>query len=142
MITNSVGNKSRHKFDSNGKMLTGIQYEEQGVFYLNEDKTSPSYGALVTGWVMIDGEYFYFDNMGRLVVNGVTPDGYIVDANGARVGLANTISAFTGTMNTLEKAVPLTYVQNFMLYMQALRIQKQLELQQMQQAQLMQQVQQ
>ena len=69
---------------------------------------------MMSGWILIDGNYYYFGNDGRLVVNGVTPDGYTVDANGARIGLATNVSALTGSMGgTLEGAMPLTNTMNF-----------------------------
>lgn len=36
-----------------------------------------------TGWMKIDGKWYYFSSTGALYVNCKTPDGYIVDSNGA-----------------------------------------------------------
>ncbi|MBR4314654.1 MAG: hypothetical protein IKP66_07080, partial [Lachnospiraceae bacterium] len=138
LVSNSVGSSAWYKFDAAGKMLKGWQVEQTGVYYLNEDPTSSTFGAMLSGWIMIDGIYYYFGNDGRLVVNGTTPDGYIVDANGARIGLATNVSALTGTMGgSLEEATPLINTINFLQYIQAVRIQylQQQQLQQLQQQQ-------
>ena len=104
--------------------MTGWQVEETGVYYLNDDPTSSTFGAMLSGWILIDGIYYYFGNDGRLVVNGTTADGYVVDANGARIGRATDVSALTGSMgSTLEDAMPLTYTSNYLQYIQAVRIQ-------------------
>ena len=45
---------------------------------------------MYTGWHQIEGKWYYFREnaggpAGSLVVNGTTPDGYTVDANGVWV---------------------------------------------------------
>ena len=70
--------------DDYGKMTTG--------FYL-DTTTSKIYlfdqnGYLQTGWKAIGDKWFYFDttdNLGALLVNTVTPDGYIVGPDGTWV---------------------------------------------------------
>ena len=48
-------------------------------YYLN-----PTYGGMVTGWVMADGKWYYLDTVnGDCLMNKTTPDGYQVDENGA-----------------------------------------------------------
>ncbi len=47
-------------------------------WYLNDDGTYP-----FNCWQQIDGKYYYFDANGYLVVNSITPDGYLVGADGA-----------------------------------------------------------
>ena len=49
---------------------------------------------MATGWLLINGLWYYFETRGNvpgrpqgsLYMNTVTPDGYIVDANGAWTG--------------------------------------------------------
>jgi len=52
------------------------------------------YGVMSTGWKLIDGKWYYFVpytvirngisiNMGSMLKDTVTPDGYKVDSNGA-----------------------------------------------------------
>ena len=48
-----------------------------------------SYGYMVTGWQEIGGKYYYFNEeerslYGALLMDGVTPDGNVVDETGAR----------------------------------------------------------
>ena len=85
-------------------MLTGLQVENTGIYYLNPNPQDANYGALMMGWVNIMGLDFYFDNTGRLVSNGVTPDGWQVDATGMKVAFVGAnASGMTGT----EAAKPL-----------------------------------
>ena len=62
----------------------GWQLDHVGWWYQNADGTYP-----VNTWCWIDGngdsiaECYYFDTVGYCLLNTVTPDGYIVDANGA-----------------------------------------------------------
>ena len=37
------------------------------------------------GWQAINGKMYYFDANGKMLANTITPDGYMVDANGALV---------------------------------------------------------
>ena len=109
-------------------MLTGWQLENNAVYYLNNNPTDPHYGAMMSGWVTVDGIDYYLDNTGKLVVNGTTPDGYLVDANGAKIGLANAMQAMTGTDLGVQKAEPLANTQAFQLYLQAVVMQRMLTL--------------
>lgn len=39
---------------------------------------------MVTGWVQLDGKWYYLDTeTGAMYENSVTPDGYMVGADGA-----------------------------------------------------------
>lgn len=49
-------------------------------WYQRDDGTYP-----YMCWQLIDGNYYYFDNMGYLETDTITPDGYTVDENGAWV---------------------------------------------------------
>lgn len=47
-------------------------------------------GRMVTGWYLIDGVYYYFNEepdgtRGKMYRNTRTPDGYLVDENGKLV---------------------------------------------------------
>ena len=110
-------------------MLTGWQVEPNAVYYLNSNPNSKDYGAMMKGWVNIDGIDYYFDAAGKLMVNGVTPDGYMVDANGAKVGLAQNVGALTGTLDlstaqNYQAATPLTVTVPFNTYLQMINVAK------------------
>ena len=42
-------------------------------------------GYMVTGWIQWEGMWYYLGPEGDMQTNTLTPDGYIVDENGARV---------------------------------------------------------
>lgn len=56
------------------------QSDNNGRWYLNDDGYYP-----VNGWQWIDGKCYYFDQNGTCLINMVTPDGYVVDGDGAWV---------------------------------------------------------
>lgn len=72
-------------FDESGKMLSGWLTDEQNNTYFL-DNSFGSEGKMVTGWKMISGKHYYFNGNGTLLKGGMTPDGYMVDANGAWLG--------------------------------------------------------
>lgn len=90
---NVNGKIYRFRFDENGNLKTGWYTDETGArYYLNEE-TGSYYGAMSTGWKFINGNWYYFVpytlirsgvsmNMGSMLMNGMTPDGFKVDANG------------------------------------------------------------
>lgn len=56
------------------------QSDVQGWWYVNDNGTYPN-----TGWNWIDGKCYYFSPDGYCLQNTQTPDGYMVDENGAWV---------------------------------------------------------
>ncbi len=88
-------------FNSSGYILTGWQFINGRWYYMNESGamltgwlwlnnvwyyTDPS-GAMLTGWQYINGKWYYLDpGNGAMYANTITPDGYQVDASGARIG--------------------------------------------------------
>ena len=42
-------------------------------------------GVMQTGWQYINGNWYYMDRSGAMYANRQTPDGYYVNASGARV---------------------------------------------------------
>ena len=97
-----------YSFDSSGNMRTGFYTENGNTYYLDE-RQGVTTGRRETGWVTVGGrEYFFSPVTGALQTNTVTPDGYIVDATGAKVGVANTeqkISAGVNVANYKGKPV-------------------------------------
>ncbi len=106
LINTTTGGKGWYKFDANGNMLTGMQKETTGTYYLDMNPGSATYGALSTGWANIGGAYYYFDATGRLLANGITPDGWMVDANGMRGQYVGQINAMAGTAGMSLPASP------------------------------------
>lgn len=57
------------------------QWEQKGVSW----KYHNDNGFYVTGWNWIDGKAYYFDLNGEMLADAITPDGYVVNADGAWV---------------------------------------------------------
>lgn len=63
----------------NGVMMTGWQFINGQWYYMDGN------GAMLTGWQNIGGKWYFLDRSGAMYANTWTPDGYFVDASGARV---------------------------------------------------------
>mgnify|MGYP003330266989 CR=1 FL=1 len=50
---------------------------------------------------LISGKYYYFRNDGILQKGGITPDGYIVDENGNKIGESEGLDAQTLVKNSI-----------------------------------------
>ena len=55
---------------------TGLVYENGNTFYHVNGK------ALLSQWKWANGRWYYFDDEGKMMTSGMTPDGYLVDAQG------------------------------------------------------------
>lgn len=82
------GSYQWYRFRANGYMVAGWYTDTDGSRYFLHNVADGTQGYMYTGWHQIDGQWYYFrENVGgpqgSLVVNGTTPDGYQVDANGA-----------------------------------------------------------
>ncbi len=80
------GKTDWYYFDAEGYMVTGWVTWEGNRYYLHP-VSDGTQGHMYTGWQQIDGKWYYFrpesgGPQGSLFVNGTTPDGYKVDANG------------------------------------------------------------
>ena len=75
-------NSSTYYFDKEGKMQIGWVQDANGTYYYFDDSANIDRGKMVTGWKAIDGKYYFFKPDGKLLVNGTTPDGYKVGADG------------------------------------------------------------
>lgn len=56
------------------------------IYYNGAMYQTDEYGAMVTGWRELGGANFLFDDNGRMVCNGATVDGYLVNEKGAQYG--------------------------------------------------------
>ena len=71
-----------------GRMNTGWIKDETGSWYFCSTNTDATEGAMVFGWQWIDGRCYYFEpesseRPGKMFANGTTPDGYLVNQDGA-----------------------------------------------------------
>ena len=88
-----ASNENRwYHFDANGYMQTGWFTETDGHRYYLHPISDGTKGHMYTGWHEIDGKWYYFtvtktesNPVGSLLVNAITPDGYQVGADGARL---------------------------------------------------------
>ena len=84
-----------------GKMVTGWYQDAAGKWYFFSTTADSTEGAAVTGWQWIDGRSYYFEpaageNTGKMFANGVTPDGYKVNADGQWVDENGNIQVLPG----------------------------------------------
>lgn len=71
-------NQLDYWIDANGYMATGWRQFDGGVWYYFK----PAGYMAKSGWIQDQGDWFYLGADGKLLQNGVTPDGYTVDAGG------------------------------------------------------------
>ncbi len=76
-------------FEETGHLKTGW-LEKDGIRYYLNPVDDGSFGAMRTGWQVIDGKDYYFNMSsegvyGALLANTITPDGYQVGSDGARI---------------------------------------------------------
>ena len=84
-----------------GKMVTGWYQDAAGKWYFFSTTADSTEGAAVTGWQWVDGRSYYFElaageNTGKMFANGVTPDGYKVNADGQWVDENGNIQVVPG----------------------------------------------
>lgn len=63
-------------------MIVGWGIDRNEVYYYFDDDTY-NVGKMCTGLKLIDDEYYYFLDNGRLLVDDYTLEGYYADKNGA-----------------------------------------------------------
>ena len=69
-------------FDESGNMVTGwIKTGDNKWFFFDNAKTSEE-GKMAIGWKQVEGSWYYFTLDGSMMENGMTPDGFIVGADG------------------------------------------------------------
>ena len=74
-------------FDNEGKMCNTWCKDELGNYYLFEWAKTSEEGKMITGWKQVNDKWYYFNIDGKLLVNTVTPDGYMVNAEGEWIEL-------------------------------------------------------
>ncbi|MDO5775888.1 MAG: BspA family leucine-rich repeat surface protein, partial [Eubacteriales bacterium] len=83
-------------FDQYSVLKTGWLQNAAGDWFYVEPRTDTAKGGMLKGWNQITGQdgmnkWYYFEpdntvNQGALYVDGYTPDGYLLDKNGAWTG--------------------------------------------------------
>lgn len=83
-----------------GSKPTGWLLDSSGYWFRNEDGSYPvsmwqevngvwyffnENGYMVTGWVDWEGKWYYCDSTGAMLVNGRTPDGFMIGADGVMI---------------------------------------------------------
>ena len=70
-------------FDTNGYMYVGLlNTKGDNKRYLFDYSLNSNEGQMVKGWRMINGDWYYFGLDGVMLINTITPDGYLVGADG------------------------------------------------------------
>lgn len=73
---------STYCFDVQGNMVTGWVHTPEGKWYFFENAKTIKEGTMVTGWKEVQGEWYFFASDGGMLTNSITPDGYLVGADG------------------------------------------------------------
>ena len=74
--------KNTYYFDGEGNMVTGWVKTLDGKWYFFENEKNINEGSMVKGWKQVSGAWYYFYDDGSMLINGMTPDGYLVDVDG------------------------------------------------------------
>ena len=69
-------------FDTSGNMVTGWVNTPDSKWYFFETAKTKEEGKMVTGWKEVQGSWYFFATNGMMLINAITPDGYIVGADG------------------------------------------------------------
>ena len=80
IITNDT-----YYFNSSGEMVTGWIQTADNKWYFFENAKNGNEGKMALGWKKISDKWYYFIADGSMLVNSITPDGYIVGRDGAMI---------------------------------------------------------
>lgn len=76
-------NGKQYWFDENGNMLEGWRQDGSGAWYY----LTPGQGALQTNtWLLYKNQWYYLGSDGKMLTDGRTPDGYLVNKEGIWIG--------------------------------------------------------
>lgn len=83
-----------YNFDEKGIMRTSWYTDEKGNTYYFSRLKDATEGMMLTGWQLIDGKWYYFDirygsDMGNMLKNSISPDGYRLTSDGSWDGIKN-----------------------------------------------------
>ena len=82
--TDSLANYTNdtYYFDKDSHLVTGWLQTIDNRWYFFDTARDMNMGKMALGWKYIDKEWYYFTADGSMLVSGMSPDGYQVDANG------------------------------------------------------------
>ena len=72
-------------FNSQGNMVTGWVQTSDNKWFFFENAKNGNEGKMALGWKKVDDKYYFFTKDGSMLVNDLTPDGFIVGADGAYI---------------------------------------------------------
>ena len=90
---NNVVNNSVYYFDEKGKLVTGWVKDSENNLYYFDPLKNENFGKMSIGWKEINGESFYFGPDGKMMKNGITPDGKYVGEDGKLISNGINIDA-------------------------------------------------
>ena len=82
---NNVPTTETYYFDEFGTMITGWIHTIDNKWYYCEAEKNKREGQMVFGWYKVQGKWYYFAPDGSMLINTITPDGYLVGADGSWV---------------------------------------------------------
>ena len=77
-----VSVQNTYYFNASGEMVTGFVKTSDGKTYFFENAKTKDEGKMVVGWKKIQNDWYFFNADGAMLVNGITPDGYQIGADG------------------------------------------------------------
>lgn len=80
--SNQVAVSYTYCFDQKNNMLTGWVGTLDNKWYFFENAKTSLEGTMIIGWKEVQGEWYYFTSDGEMLTNAMTPDGYMVGADG------------------------------------------------------------
>ena len=69
-------------FDVQGNMITGWVQTADSKWYFFENAKTAEEGKMSIGWKQVQGSWYYFTLDGSMMASGITPDGFIIGADG------------------------------------------------------------
>lgn len=73
-------------FDAQGNMVTGWVKTSDNKWYFFENAKTGNEGVMTIGWKEVSGGWYYFTADGSMLSSGVTPDGFVIGADGKWIG--------------------------------------------------------
>ena len=78
----SVQANNTYYFDASGNMVTGWVQTADSKWYFFENAKTAEEGKMSIGWKQVQGSWYYFTPEGDMMTSGMTPDGFVIGADG------------------------------------------------------------